>query len=114
MTLKEQIVTEIMSLVRPQPQKMEPKPTIAELEKILNSECTDAISIEPDGSVCVRPTSTTVGAVADKVIGLVEGAIAAERERCMAIVSRARNGEIDGDLRCLLSRMKYGKPADED
>lgn len=75
MTLKEQIVTEIMSLVRRQPQKMDPKPTIEELEKILSSECTDAISIEPDGSVCARPTSTTVGAVADKVVTVVEAAI---------------------------------------
>lgn len=114
MTLKQQIVTEIMSLVRQQPQKMDPKPTIDELEKILNAECTDSISIEPDGSVSVRPTSTTVGAVADKVIGLVDGAIAAERERCRAIISRARHGEIDGDLRCLISRIEGGEPADAD
>ncbi len=72
MTLKQQIVTEIMSLVRQQPRKMEPKPTVLDLERILNSESTDAVHIEPDGSVTVTPTVTTVGAVADKVVGLVE------------------------------------------
>lgn len=69
--LREQIVKEIMSLVRQKPRKME-KPSIAELEKILNSECTDAINIEPDGSVSITPIVTTVGAVADKVIALLE------------------------------------------
>lgn len=69
--LKDKIVTEIMSLVRQQPQKL-PKPTIDELERILNSESKDAVNIEPDGSVSVTPTVTTVGAIADKVVALVE------------------------------------------
>lgn len=69
--LKEQIVTEIMSLVRQPPKKLE-TPSIDDLEKILNSECTDAIHIEPDGSVSVTPTVTTVGAVADKVVLVVD------------------------------------------
>lgn len=72
MTLRDQIVAEIMSLVRPQPTKMDPPPTIEQLEAILNSENTDDVRIETDGSVSVRPTVTTVGAVADKVVGLVE------------------------------------------
>jgi len=32
--------------------------------------------------------------------------VKAERERCIAIVQAARRGDIDGDLRCLISRMK--------
>jgi hypothetical protein len=75
MPLKEQIVREIMSLVRPQPKRMVAKPTIEELEKILNSETTDDIQIEPDGSVSVRPKTTTVGAVAEAVVRLVEDAL---------------------------------------
>lgn len=106
--LREQIVKEIMSLVRQQPRKME-KPSIAELEKIFNSECTDAINIEPDGSVSVTPTTTTVGAVADKVVAVFDAALAAERARCVAIVNAARFGEIDGDLRCIRSRIESGE-----
>lgn len=75
MTLREQIVSEIMTLVRPQPTKMDPPPTIAQLEAILNSENTDDVRIETDGSVSVRPTVTTVGAVADRVVAIVEPAI---------------------------------------
>lgn len=66
--IREQIVTAIMTLVRPQPRVMEPKPTIAELEAILNSESDDIVDIRPDGSVTVvRASHTTVGAVADEV-----------------------------------------------
>lgn len=72
---RDKIVAEIMSLVRQSPRKMEPKPTIAELEAILNSECTDEISVQPDGSICVTSTSTTVGAVADKVIAALRDTI---------------------------------------
>lgn len=71
MSLKDEIVSEIMSLVRQQPTRMEPRPSIEELERILNSETTDDIRIEPDGSVSCRPTVTTVGAVAEKVLTLV-------------------------------------------
>ena len=37
----------------------------------------------------------------------IEKAVAAERERCIEILQRARQGEVDGDLRCLIHRMKY-------
>jgi hypothetical protein len=83
MMLKEQIVTEIMSLVRQPPRKME-KPSIDELEKILNSESTDDINIEADGSISATPTTTTVGAVADKVVTAVEAEIARLREQWKA------------------------------
>lgn len=36
-----------------------------------------------------------------------------ERARCVAIVNAARSGEIDGDLRCLISRMTSGDPFPE-
>lgn len=81
MTLRDQIVTEIMSLVRQPPRKLE-KPTIDELERIINSESTDAVNIEPDGSVSVTPTVTTIGAVADKVAALCE----AETEKWRSIL----------------------------
>lgn len=69
--MREAIVAEIMKLVRPEPTRLE-RPTIAELEKILNSETTDAVNINPDGSVGVRPTATTVGAVADAVLRIAD------------------------------------------
>lgn len=69
---REQIIAEIMKLVRPEPKPLE-RPTIAELEKILNSETTDAVQINTDGSVSTRPTTTTVGAVADAILALTNG-----------------------------------------
>lgn len=78
MALKEEIVTAIMSLVRQQPKKME-RPTIDELERIINSESTDAVNIEPDGSVTVTPQATTVGTVADLVVLPVERDIKAAK-----------------------------------
>lgn len=71
MEIREKVVAEIMTLVRPQPKRL-PKPTIEELERILNSETTDAVNIEPDGSVSITPTVTTVGAVADAVMRIVD------------------------------------------
>ena len=37
-----------------------------------------------------------------------------ERDRCIAILHRARFGEIDTDLRSLISRIKSGEPAEAD
>jgi CRISPR/Cas system-associated protein Csm6 len=94
MTLREQIVREIMSLVRQPAKKME-KPSIAELEKILNSESTDNINIEPDGSISVTPTSTTVGAVADRVVVVVEAEIGRLRHALTEIAQFAPgNGDV--------------------
>ena len=44
----------------------------------------------------------------------IEKAVAAERERCIAIIQRARLGEIDQDFRSIISRIKCGMPANED
>lgn len=38
----------------------------------------------------------------------------AERDRCAAIVQLAREGEIDGDLRSIISRIRSGLPATVD
>lgn len=87
--LRNQIVSEIMSLVRQPSRKLE-KPTIDELERIINSESTDAVNIEPDGSVSITPTATTVGAVADKVVAVVKAEIdqSVLRERDLAMMLR--------------------------
>lgn len=53
-------------------------------------------------------------AISRMVGAAMEAARDAERKRCIAIVSAARFGEIDGDLRCLISRMEGGKPFPED
>ena len=70
-SLRDEIVVEIMSMIRPV--KIErTKPTIAELEAILNSDDPPLISLNPDGS-CTElvPMTTTVGAVADKIVALI-------------------------------------------
>lgn len=41
-------------------------------------------------------------------------ALVAERERCASIVSAARHGEIDTDLRSLISRIRSGSTEHED
>lgn len=94
-TLRQRIAAEIMTLVRQQPRKMEPRPTIDELEKILNSETSDEVHIESDGSVSVRPTTTTVGAVADKVAALVEGENEAIRAALQSVVGHLLIAKID-------------------
>ena len=49
------------------------KPSIEELERLLNSESPGKVQILPDGSIEVRDaTQTTVGAVADLIMKLVE------------------------------------------
>jgi len=40
---------------------------------------------------------------------MLDAAVAEERERCIGIVQLARLGEIDGDLRSIISRIKHGK-----
>ena len=35
--------------------------------------------------------------------------LSAERERCIGIVNLARSGEIDGDLRAIISRIRHGE-----
>ena len=68
--LRQKIVSDIMKLL---PGVLEPtdrKPTVEELEKILNSEDAERISINPDGSIGqYRPAK--VGDVADAVMKVV-------------------------------------------
>jgi len=68
MTLREQVVAEIMKLVRPAPIPMDRKPTIDELEKMLNSDSESVANINPDGTVSLQPPPCTVGDVADAVL----------------------------------------------
>lgn len=69
--MREQIVAEIMKLVTPQMVPSDKKPTIAELEAILNSEDQPNISIAPDGSFLVEKPNT-VGDIADAVMRIVD------------------------------------------
>lgn len=43
---------------------------------------------------------------ADELRFAIEAALLAERERCAAVVQLAREGEIDGDFRSLIHRIK--------
>jgi len=71
MTLREQIVSEIMKLVKPAMVPMMPKPSIEELEKILNSENPRHVQILPDGSIMEEGPAHTVGDIADAVLRIV-------------------------------------------
>jgi hypothetical protein len=68
MTLRDQVVAEIMKLVRQPSVPLDRKPTIDELEKILNDGSGAVASINPDGTVTVQPPPCTVGDVADAVL----------------------------------------------
>lgn len=83
-TMREQIVAEIMKLVRKPPERR--KPTIDELEKILNSADAPDCHLEPDGTMLMTPeTHTTVGDIADAVLKIIvpqlDSAASALRER---------------------------------
>lgn len=69
--MREQIVAEIMKLVRPAPVPMDHKPSIAEIEKMLNSDNPSRISIAPDGSYVTEAPAHTVGDIADAVLLVV-------------------------------------------
>jgi hypothetical protein len=68
--LRAEIVSEIMKLVGPRMVPMERKPTIDELEKILNSDNPQQISIAPDGTMLVAH-GHTVGDIADAVLRVI-------------------------------------------
>lgn len=72
---KAEITAAIMALIQPTERKIEQseRPSIAQLEAILNSEDPPKVSIKPDGSVVeIVPASTTVGHVADAVLDLLK------------------------------------------
>lgn len=66
--LRTLIVAEIMKLVQPEMKPLGHKPTIAELEAMLNEENPPKININPDGSLDIAPSLTTVGDIADAII----------------------------------------------
>lgn len=68
-TIRDKIVSEIMKLVQPAP--MDHKPSIAEIEKILNSDNPNRITLAPDGSAMLVAHGHTVGDIADAVLRIV-------------------------------------------
>ena len=70
-TLRQQIVSEVMKLLPGVLEQREQKPTIDELERLLNAEDTAHIQINPDGTIGeYRPAK--VGDIADAVMRLIE------------------------------------------
>lgn len=88
--LRPLLVAEIMKLVSPAPIPMERKPTIAEIEKILNSDNPQKIGLAPDGSATIEAPSHTVGDIADAVIRVLR--------------TSAAGGTRDDGARALLER----------
>lgn len=41
------------------------------------------------------------------IVNFIDDAVRAERKRCVGILQRAREGDIDGDLRALISRINH-------
>jgi hypothetical protein len=66
----------------------------------------DAESIKAPG-ILANPERLKAAALKAMV-----GALFDERQRCEDIVQAARGGRIDGDLRCLISRIRGGKPVE--
>lgn len=69
--LRDQIVSEIMKLVKPPMVPMDHKPSIDEIEKMLNSDNPRRISIAPDGIALTEPPPHTVGDIADAIIRVI-------------------------------------------
>lgn len=68
--LRQQIISEIMKLLPGVLEPKDQKPTVEELEKILNSESAEQITINPDGSIGqYRPAK--VGDVVDAVMRII-------------------------------------------
>jgi len=72
-----------------------------------------ALTITSDGAVVIGPglKPDEAGCLAAESLArafpdVVASAVAAERERCAAIVQLAREGEIDGDFRSLIYRIR--------
>lgn len=80
--LREQIVAEIMKLVTPAIVPMDHKPSIEELEKILNSDEVPKIHMQPDGSISTEKPHT-VGDIADAVLRVVGDVRAAALREAM-------------------------------
>lgn len=70
--LRQQIIDKLHELVLPKKIERLPRPSLDELEKILNSVDPPNIQIGPDGSIVeYRPQTTTVGVVADAILDLL-------------------------------------------
>lgn len=105
-TLRSAIIAEIMKLVRPARVALDPRPSIAEIEKMINAE--QDIRTEPDGSVSVPDQHPrTAGDIADAVLRVVATAAhpevshwradaAARLEKAMALLAHAtRNDDLE-------------------
>lgn len=76
--LRPAIVAEIMKLVQPDRIKLDPRPSIAELEKLRDDGNAD-LRVEPNGDVTIRDLRPrTVHDVANAVMGIVDPAMARE------------------------------------
>lgn len=94
-----EIITEIMKLVRQPMVPMDHKPTITDIEAMLNSESAPPIYINPDGSVSVEPPPATVGDVADVVMRIIRKrhkALLATIDALQATVEEAQEAERTG------------------
>jgi hypothetical protein len=96
-TLRTQIIAAIMALIKT-PATPVARPSLEELERILNSETADEFNILPDGTV-ERMTTTTVGAVADAVIAIIDA-----RQSDALTALQARLGEVE---KALTERIDY-------
>ena len=69
--LRQNIIDKMKTLVLPKKVERNTRPTIEELEKILNSENPGKMQINPDGSVTeYHPQTTTIEKVADAILEL--------------------------------------------
>ncbi len=70
--LRQKIIDKMKTLVLPKKVERKERPTIDELERILNSENPGKMQINPDGSITeYREQTTTIEKVADAILDLV-------------------------------------------
>lgn len=90
--LRKKIIDKMKTLVLPKKIERNPRPTIEELEKILNQAEPPNIQINPDGSVTeYQPQSTTIEKVADAILDLI---YLNEQQSCGLVVDDT--GECEG------------------
>lgn len=80
--IRQQIIDKMKGLVLPKKVERNPRPTIDELEKILNSENGPNVQLNPDGTVTeYQPQTTTIEKVADAILDIFD-----EQKSCGLVV----------------------------
>lgn len=77
---REEIVATIMACMRAPAERVEPRPSIEEIERSINSGEDAKFDIRGDGTVWTRPKALTTGDLADSILALLASKAPQEKE----------------------------------